>query len=649
MKRSSAFLGIHFDFHATEQDKAIGLTVTREMIKEIIELVRPDYIQCDCKGHPGFSSYPTEIGHAAPGIEADMLRVWRDVTQEYGVALCMHYSGVYDTEAIKRNPAWARINEDGTPDRNSTSTMSSYVDELLIPQLKELSDKYGVDAIWLDGECWAVGREYGADFVQAFTAETGIQEIPQKPEDPYYVKFSEFCREAFRRYLRHYVQELHAYNSNMEIASNWAFSSFMPEPVSAEVDFLSGDYTLQNSVNAARFEGRFLMRQGKPWDLMAWGFGGLFGSSTLPHDFTTKMPAQLKQEAAIVLALGGGFQTYFQQKRDGSIHRWELQLMKEVAEFARARQPWCHRGEAVRQVALLYSKAAFYSKTQGLFNSQEGTLIPLRGVLQALLENQQIVDVVAEHQLTGQMEEYGLIVIPEWVDIEPEFREELLSYVRNGGRLIVIGAEAVAPFEEELGVQFPEEPIDSKRYLQHEEWFAGLTTTCRRALPQAQTEAYGYSYEGNEPSGDAWPAGTIATYGNGLMAGIYFNFGERYLNACTATQRKFLGSLTRHLFPESLVEVKGSMFVDIVATRKNNALLLHLVNTSGPHADTKQYSFDEVPPIGRLEVSVRTAKKPQSVTLQPYGTSLPYRYEDNKLIFELKQLEFYDIVEIKES
>jgi len=52
----------------------IGNNVTCEMVEKIIEEVKPDYVQCDCKGHPGFSSYPTKVGYAAPGIKYDSLK-----------------------------------------------------------------------------------------------------------------------------------------------------------------------------------------------------------------------------------------------------------------------------------------------------------------------------------------------------------------------------------------------------------------------------------------------------------------------------------------------------------------------------------------------------------------------------------------------
>jgi hypothetical protein len=130
------------------------------------------------------------------------------------------------------------------------------------------------------------------------------------------------------------------------VASNWAFSSFMPEAVSASVDFLSGDFTLIDSVNSARLEGRCLMHQGLPWDLMAWAFSSVWGDTCR----TTKTVAQLQREAAAVLALGGGFQIYFNQRRDGSIRAHHLKLMEQVATFCRERQEVCHKAKSIPQI-----------------------------------------------------------------------------------------------------------------------------------------------------------------------------------------------------------------------------------------------------------------------------------------------------------
>src|SRR5690349_20017746 len=69
LKRSESFTGFHFDFHATLQDTTIGKTFTYEMIDSFLRITKPDFIQVDCKGHPGISSYPTKTGTPAPLME----------------------------------------------------------------------------------------------------------------------------------------------------------------------------------------------------------------------------------------------------------------------------------------------------------------------------------------------------------------------------------------------------------------------------------------------------------------------------------------------------------------------------------------------------------------------------------------------------
>ncbi len=347
-KRAESFLGIHFDFHAGLDCNKVGAGVTRKMIEDIVKQVQPDYIQCDCKGHGGFSSYPTKAAYPAPGFVRDQLKIWRDITAKHGVALFMHYSGVWDTEALKHHPSWAAIDPDGKKNKNNTSVFGPYVDKLLIPQLKELSDVYGVDGVWVDGECWATCQDYGKEVLAEFRKKTGIRTVPKKMGDKGFQEFTEFCREGFRKYLQHYVAAIHKHNPDFEVASNWAYSSFMPEPVTTDVDYISGDYPMQNSVNAARFEARCIAPQGMPWDLMAWAFAGRWKDPC----HSTKTIPQLQQEAAIVLALGGGFQAYFKQKRDGSIFPWQMKLMAETGAFCRAREAVCHKAEPVPQVAL---------------------------------------------------------------------------------------------------------------------------------------------------------------------------------------------------------------------------------------------------------------------------------------------------------
>ncbi len=589
LKRSESFFGIHFDFHAGPDCTEVGKNTTPEMINAIIDKVKPDYLQCDCKGHAGYTSYPTKVGHQVPGYVGDPLRVWRDVTAARGVGLYMHYSGVWDNRAIELHPDWATIDGAGNPSKNMTSVFGPYVDELLIPQLKELAGVYDIDGIWVDGECWATMPDYGERAQKLFRETTGIENVPRGPGDPHWFEWMQFHREAFRSYMRHYVASVRSEQPAFQICSNWAFTDHMPEPVSVAVDFLSGDYSPQDSVNSARYSGRFLVHQGVPWDLMAWSF------STTPRQ--QKTAVQLKREAAVVLALGGGFQAYFTQNRDGSVRLNEMDVMAEVAKFARERQAFCHHSIQIPQVAVLFSTDAYQRNAPGLF-ARYGDNEKLRGVLQCLLEWQYSVDVVNENMLGRNLERFPMIVVPEWNYLQPTFRDDLVRYVENGGKLFVIGPESTGLFTEAFGEDI------------------------------AKTESI-----------------VVKPRGKGAGAFLPRPVGIEYAKTGDKGVREIIGATARTLFPEPKIEVTGSQWVDVSLSRLGDKLTVHLVNTSGNHRDTP--IIEEIAPVGPLQITIRCDAKPQRITLQPENKLCDFTFTDGKATLTVDSVPIYSILVVE--
>ena len=641
LKRSESFLGIHFDFHAGPDCTEVGKNTTPEMVAAILDKVRPDYIQIDCKGHPGFSSYPTKVGNPAPGFVGDPLRVWRQVTAERGVAVYMHYSGVWDSEAIRQHPDWAAINADGKTNSNATSVFGPYVDRLLVPQLRELAGDYRVDGVWVDGECWATVPDYGEASVKAFTAATGFTDVPRKAGDPHWFEWMEFQREAFRKYLRHYLAEVKRTNPEFEIASNWAFSDHMPEPVSAPVAFLSGDFSPQNSVNSARFSARCLANQGQPWDLMAWSFAN---AKEVPRHL--KSAVQLQREAALVLAQGGGFQAYFTQRRDGSVDLAKMDVMAEVAKFCRQRQALCHRAVIVPQVALLYSRASHYRQSPQLFTPNSPAVRSLRGVLQGLVESQHCLQIVSEHHLRGRMSEWPLIVLPECEYLDADFRDELVAYVKRGGRLLVVGPNAAAQFVKELDV-IPDAAAPAKASVRLEQGAskAEFATTFQGVKPGSTARSFGALHPANDTNGPTRPAATLAPLGKGTIAAVWLNLGERCADGTTPAARDFLDALARELFPTPMVEVSGSHDADVSLARNHGRLQIHLVNTSGPH--TTEPFVDTLAPVGPLHVTLRAASRPKRITLEPGALSLEFKHANGETRFTVAEVPIHSVIVVE--
>ncbi len=636
------FAGLHFDFHAGAQDNTIGKTFTYGMIDSLLTIIKPDFIQVDCKGHAGFSSYPTKVGNTPAAFSKDIMKIWREVTNKHGVPLFVHYSGVWDSRAIELHPEWARINADSTRDKNSVSLLSDYPTKLMEPQLAELAREYQLDGAWIDGDCWVLGNDYSPKVVEAFKQATGITTAPRKKTDTHYFEWMEFNRALFRKYITSYVNAAHAANPKFKITSNWSFSSMMPEKVDVPVDFLSGDVAGTNSLYSSAFESRCLALQGKPWDLMSWSFAWKNNLKA------TKSVPQMEQEAAEVLAMGGGFQTYWQQNRDGSPEPYLFKKMADVIRFTNERRAFCFEAKTVPQVGLLYSTYAWKRVlTNGLYNSHSQEAI--KGNLNLLLDSQLPVDILMDHQLDGRMEDYPVLVLPEWEHIDPAIHKRLIQYVENGGNLIVVGAQATRDFVEPLGVALIG-PVqkDSSFIAGFENQNVIVKTDFQPMQPLRDTKTFGLQMKADDQRfpGDRALA-SIRSLGKGKIAGVYMNAGNFYTKNKNPLIPELIKSLAETMDPRLMSKISGSTNVHQVVTKKNGKLYVHLINTNGPHDNPTVMVYEEVPPLQNIHVSVRLPKMPKAVRLQPGNTKLPFTYKNGNMMVRVPELKIHSMIEIE--
>ncbi len=647
-KRATTFFGLHFDFHAGPGCDEVGKNVTREMVQKIIDAANPDFLQTDCKGHAGYASYPTKIGTPAPGFVKDPLEIWSEVTKENKVQFYVHYSGVLDGQAIKKHPEWAVINPDKTPAKRATSFYSPYVDSLMIPQLKEIIDNYQVDGFWIDGECWGVGLDYSLAAREAYKTATGKTSIPWTDKYPGVHEYRQFQRQAFRDYLKHYLDELHGYDPNTCIVSNYAYTHQMPEAVTLPMDFLSGDMSPVNAVNGARLDARVMCRQGIHWDLMSWGFTNKWSDE---GGVVYKPAKQLMQEAAIVLSHGGAYQVYTKQKKDGSIYEWTLPVLEEVAAFCRARQPWCYKSRPKNDVALVYATSAYYKQTEYTFAPGPGKIDFINGHLQCLLASGQNTGVVIEDNLLkGQdVSEFGTLIYPEWGSISPELKSLLLNYAEKGGNLIVIGPDNAKIFKESLDIDFLNEPLVRTNGLMFKDMLANIQSASVAVKPGDKVQTFGVYYDNWDTTTPSRSAATITNHGKGKIACVSFDSGKNYAKRATTVQRDFMDALIDHLMPEPSIQMEGTNDIDVVnsfTTNKQQAI--HLVNTAGPHSNENNYlTFDNFPRSGPIHLKIHADRKPRGLFLQPANQAIPFEYKNNKITCTIPEIDVYQILVIE--
>ena len=653
--RRSSFFGLHFDLHPTGGDRELGRLVTPAMIRRIIRVARPDYLQYDCKGHIGFLGYrnaktgPVAGGPGGRGIVSDSLAIYRKITAEAGVALYVHFSGLWDELACQEHPEWAAIEADGKRSGRYTSTFGPYVRERMIPQMKEIVDRYDVDGFWIDGECWALAPDYCDAAKRRFRELTGHAEPPKTMDEPRWSEWMAVQREQFTRFVQEYVDAMHQYKPGLQITSNWMYTPMYPDPVEVDLDYVSGDYVLSDASNAARVHARYMANVGLPWDLMAWAFAAHQEAGSI-----YKTAPQLQREAAVVLSQGGGFETYFMPDRHGGFAEFHIDLMREVSEFCQKRRSICFQSESIPQVAVLYD-ATTPRNSCAIVNAIYGRgYSAMRGMVHAILGAGHSVDIVADHQLLGQLDRFPLVAVPEWDGLKPEMIGQLIHYVRRGGSLLVVGGKMARLFADVLGVRvgrfsdadaFVHVPRSTSVEL------AGVVRVKGPWLdvePARGTRVLAWRTPGMYEREGRAPAATITRVGKGQVAAVYGSLGQAHFDAHSPWSRGLFGSMLDRLY-KPIVRISGSHQVDMALRRKDRKLAVHLVNVAAmtAAANGRYPLIDKIPPIGPITVDIRLARRPRRVRLEPEGRTLRCRWTANTVTVTVPRLEIHQALVIE--
>lgn len=637
-----AFFGLHYDLHPNANDTELGRETTYEHVRGMLELVMPDFVQYDCKGHPGYAGYPTKVGSPSPGIVNDALRIWRQVTRDLGIPLSIHYSGVWDTRAIETHPEWARITAGGKPDPNNTCRLSGYDEELMIPQLLEVVREYDIDGMWIDGENWASHPCWCDRCKQAFTEATGIAEIPSKAGDPSWFEWLAFQRGLFVRHVTNVVNAVHEVKPTCMVTSNWMYSVRQPEAMEAPIDYLSGDFDPSFGAERACAEARFISSRGKPWDLMAWSFLNTGGQG-----WTFKTVPHLCQEVSVVLAQGGSVFIYDTPQRSGRLTRWHQELLGQVADFCRERKDYCFRTQTLPQIALLHSETSYYILNDPLFNFAAANQA-MEGALHALLENGYSVDILNEQRMIERFSEYPVVVVPEQEFLPDTVKQALRDYVENGGRLLLSGAHVAAQYGELSGVA-PREGEQFSGWVPADNGAATVGGTFQAVtLTGAQMLAPLLSQQEPELNRRGTAAATINRFGNGVVAAIHGPVFKSYHQSHYPRLRRFIGDVFQALDGKALVRLEGPWWIEMAVRQKDEKLLIQFINrgTAG-YLASNRHMVEHVPDTGPFTVTVPLSERPRRCCMAPDEAGLEWTWNEGVLTAKIAGLAIHNVLVIE--
>lgn len=657
-----AFLGLHYDIHATKDDKNLGANLTEKHLQEQIEKVRPDFIQCDGKGHPGYTSYPTHIGSAAPGLKRDMLRIYRNVASKMNIPLSVHYSGLIDLRAVELHKDWGVIGHDGNllaeNGRTYVCRLSPYIEELMIPQILEIIDIYDIDGFWIDGDNWGVRDCYCTRCRSEFLKRTGLK-APDTRTHPDWPLWRAFQRDTFIKYVKKYTDAVHREKPDCAVCSNWMYTLRQPGEIAVPVDYLSGDFSPSFGYERAVLEGRYIDCHHKPWNLMSWT--GCFTGENLPKQFKTAV--HLCQEASAVISCGGGIVFYDNPQRDGTLVDWHHDVLAETANFCRERQAFTQNTFPLPDTAVLLSNEHVWSHNTEPFCVGKG-YFGMAGALNILSENHLNVDILDNSRLLKKIKDYNMVVAGEQNPISQEVESALKDYAKNGGTVIISGGHVARKHGRLTGVKAIG-PVLECSFPLNDFGHHGANANCwyiqvrNKAIPLGGTwqkvklldaETLSFLMNGEQPGKDEtnFPAVTVRTTGKGQIVAIHGDIMQNYFLTRHPLIRVFMADLMDSLKIKKRMKTNAPPGIDIFLRYGENALFIHMVNKgANPSLNPYLHVVENIPPAKNIILRLKVDKKPKMVSLEPGSRRIKYRFLKGLLTAEVKEVRIHEILVMK--
>ena len=660
------YFGLHYDLHAGPKDTELGSRCSPRELVPMLRMMGVDFVQTDCKGHPGMTSWFSKVPNAtvSPGVVKDAMAQWRQSTRQLRLPLHCHYSGIWDKAAGKKHPAWCIIKADGKVagapfgDNAAKSTgekmcpRGPYADKLMIPQLLELIDRYQVDGFWIDGDMWGMEPCYCKACRKAFHEQTGLNKPPTKPDDPNWHRWWNFTRESFEAYVTHYCNAVHAHKPGVLVCSNWLQTFKHPGEPKVPTDWISGDNSWVWGLDGSRCEARFLSTRGKPWDIMLWNFYCSHGMGKPESPWTAKPVEMLQQEAAVLLAFGGNVQVYENPGvRTGQLIPWRAKRIQAMGRFVHQRRAVCQGTETIPQIAVLHSETHLRRTPTGANLMWNTDASPVQGAVFSLLECSYGVDILDEWALLQRLDQFPVIVAPEQDFMSDAMVAALKGYVERGGRLLVSGAKAFERFGKKfLGVKsgsveegktYHVPAADGSVPIWSKDWRRVKPTTAKGFGRLALTALLD---ERLLPE----PAYTVNRVGKGQVAYVGCNLFRDFTHNRYPLCRTFIGEVCEQLAGNRWnIRVSAPVGVDVTLRRKAGSILVHFVNRgSGIPNQPNNGAIDCIPTVGPMQVRMRLAHKPSTVKMALEPATVAWRYSKGWLTATVDRVRIHNTLVI---
>ena len=596
-------------------------------------------ISCFAVCNAGYSYYPTKIGVRHPGLSRDFTGQMTAALKKRGIRVLAYVSSGPDRRYAGEHPDWVRVAAASGGNRGGAAQMcvnSPWVEQVQIPQLRELVALYDVDGFFLDA---LIGKFLRGACYCRYCREAFGAEIPKTDDDPAVFRHHRFLSQSAARYAERVIGPLRQTKPGLAFVFNhiWvtrnpvkppaAVTQLVWEPAPPYTGVLSLDFSL---------EARYLSSQAgiANWSCMAtrgngWGDYSLRDVSTFQH------------EAAVLLAGGGrpyfGDDSYPSGNPDPAVYKSYGAVNRRTAEL----ESFVKGCAPVKDIAVLLSADSLWAglplnPPRDWMNSPSspGTA----GAHKVLVEGHAQFAILNSETLVESLAEYRALVLPEQCILSERECDAIRRFVQNGGGLIATGETGTRdannrPLDEfaladVLGIHNLGRANARRSFLrsgmdvQVSGDYRRMQTTSAQMLlplvpPMGAKQAPAASPEG--------PGVTIHSFGKGQAIYCAVPLFTAYQKDGTPALRQLAWWMLDRVHPPArrvLTAVNAPREIEIGYSTRGRERLVHLVSRS-----------QEFNPIEGIRLRLESPSRPKRVSTIPRREAIAFEWKDGYLEF----------------